>query len=813
MHNLIDTRGFEFLQRAGVVERTPTGVRLAVDREILRVDVLRADILRLKISVAGMFDEQPTHAACFSPGPVPAFEVAETADTITVRTSACVLRIARQSFAIDIERPDGSRIMRSARRGDGGSEAYGALNDRFVVARQCEPEDAILGLGEKTGPFDRAGHSYVLWNQDIYSAPCAETAALPAGAPEKDPCGTAYEPYYVSIPFFYHVDGKADGQPAAGFFIDNGYKGYFDFTRHGVKIAFFGGQYTEYIFAGPSLAAILEGYTWVTGRMALPPLWSLGYHQCRWFNYTRDTFMEMVRTYRAKHIPCDVAWLDIDYMNGFRVFTWDTQKFPDVAGMLEELRVLGLRVITIIDPGVKAERGYAVFDQGVAEHLFCRTPAGRLFLSDVWPGRTAFPDFSTPAARAWWGRLNAAHVRSGLDGIWNDMNEPALFPAPNVDMQEMGFAGVDGGCHPHAQYHNQYALLMAMGTVEGLRAALPGRRTFVLSRAGFAGIQRYAANWMGDNCSRWEHLAMSLPMAAAFGLSGQPFVGADIGGFNEPCHGELLARWMQYGALTPFCRNHNAAGQPDQYPWTFGPLIEAICREAIQLRYRLLPYVYSAFVLSAETGAPVQRPLVFDYQADRRARDIEDQYLFGPALLVAPVLRAGDTRRSVYLPAGTWIDWYTGASITGPRQIVAEAPLERIPLYARGGAVVPMLPDVPETTQGLRPVQLDLHVFLPAEDGVFTSRLQEDDGLTDAHAAGASVRTRITLVRSGRQLTLTARRDGGTGFPEFARERFRVIVHGASADATWMLDGRAVTPERQALTFANRGDAFTLVIA
>lgn len=808
MNPLVDTRGFVFLSSVRSVTPTAQGLLLAVDDELLRVDVLREDIFRLKISATGVFDEQPTHAAAFTPGPVPTFRVEDSAEFVRLSTSAFSLRIDKAPFALEATRPDGTCILRSGCGADGVSQAYGTVNDRFVLTRRCTREDAILGLGEKSGPFNRAGRSYVLWNQDIFSTPCAETAAMPEGSPVRDPHSTEYEPYYVSIPFFYHLDGHAPGQPAAGFFIDNGYKGHVDFTPDTIRAVFHGGQYTEYVFAGPSLARILEGYTWITGRMAPPPLWSLGYHQCRWHPYTQQSFLDMTRTYRAKGIPCDVAWIDIDYMDGFRVFTWDQQRFPDVPGMLAELRAAGLRAITIIDPGVKIDPGYSVYDQGLAGDHFCRTRSGRVFHSEVWPGRTAFPDFSRPAARAWWGGLNAAHVRTGIDGIWNDMNEPALFLGPNVAMEEMAF---DGGREPHARYHNQYAMLMAMGTAEGLQKAMPDRRTFILSRAGSAGIQRYAANWMGDNSARWEHLQMSLPMAMGFGLSGQPFVGADIGGFAEPGNGELLARWTQCAALTPFCRNHTAMGLPDKYPWSFGPAIEAICRAAIEQRYRLLPYLYAAFLDAAETGAPVQRPLVFAFQEDRAARDIADQYLLGPSLLVAPILRAGESSRPVYLPAGTWFDWNTGECLEGRRFVVADAPLDRIPLYVRAGAVVAMLPEAPQTTMHLKPAQLDLHAFVPPADGAWTTLVQEDDGLTTAWRDGRIVRTALRLERAGNRVTLTARRTG-KGFAEFRRERLRVVPHGATPRA-WQLNGFAATPDADGtMTFSNRGDDFDLVI-
>ncbi len=354
--------------------------------------------------------------------------------------------------------------------------------------------------------------------------------------------------------------------------------------------------------------------------------------------------------------------------------------------MLERLREKGFRVITIIDPGVKHEEGYAVFDDGREQGVFCRTEGGDLYIGQVWPGDTVFPDFVTEEARRWWGRLNAEHVASGLAGIWNDMNEPATGSIPP---QRMLF---DRGTASHERFHNQYALLMAMATQEGLLQAMPELRTFILSRAGSAGIQRHAANWMGDNQSRWDHLWVGIPMGAGMGVSGQPFVGADVGGFQGGTDAELFLRWMQYGVLTPFCRNHSEIGNVDQYAWAFGDHVLDLVREAVALRYRLLPYLYSAFLDAGETGEPVQRPLVFDHQDDPLVADLDDQYLFGRDLLVAPVTSAGCTARQVYLPAGDWYDWHTDEVHDGTRFVVAPTPMDRIPVYARAGAVVPMWP-------------------------------------------------------------------------------------------------------------------------
>ncbi|WP_053227688.1 glycoside hydrolase family 31 protein [Solirubrobacter soli] len=699
-------------------------------RERLRVDVIREDVVRFKISRGGVFDETPTFAVVQDGSAE--YEV----DGTTLRTAA--LEVDLETLAV--RRADGTPVIEPI-------EPYGTLNDAFWVRRKLRPEDAIYGLGEKTGRLNRRGRSFTLWNTDILNP----HAAAPFGGDGGD---IDFDPYYVSIPFFHHH--TADGHVAASF-VDNGYRATYDFTapdEYGFR--FEGGQYTEYVFAGPSLPGIVEAYSWLTGRAAPPPLWALGYHQCRWKAYSQADVEAIGARHRELGIPCDALWLDIEYMDGYRVFTWNTELFPDAPGMLARLRDDGFRVITIIDPGVKFEPGYGVFDEGLARDVLCRTEGGDVYIGEVWPGDTAFPDFVTEDGRKWWGELNAAHVQSGLAGIWNDMNEPATGEVPPERMR------FNRGADSHERWHNQYALLMAMGTRDGLLDAMPDLRTFILSRAGFAGIQRYAANWMGDNQARWDHLWLSIPMANGFGLSGQPFVGADVGGFAGHSNGELFLRWLQYGALTPFCRNHSMLGDVDQYAWSWGEAILTHARRAIELRYRLLPYLYSAFITATETGAPVQRPLVFDHQYDPAVRDLDDQYLLGPDLLVAPVYASGTTARHVYLPAGEWHDWHTGERFTGPCFVVANTPMDRIPLYARGGAVIPTWPSAPPSTAE-RPDTIELHAFAGG-DG--TSFLQEDDGLT---LEGPVRRTSLTLSGS----TLRAVSEG-----DFPGSRFVVVGHG-----------------------------------
>jgi alpha-glucosidase len=801
---MIETGNYVRFDQVTSVDETERGVLARLHGEQLRIDLVRDDVVRVKISRGGTFDESPTFAVCVDPlaGAVE-FSVERDGGVIRLRTAAIVVSLGLDPLRLDVHRTDGSPVVESAPDPDGRYWTYATLNDAFTVRRRCRREDAVYGLGEKTGRHNRMGRDFTLWNTDVLDPYTTSefTAGRPPGDPRADRTSTEFDPYYVSIPFFYHR-AYPSGTMAASF-VDNGYRGSYDFSApHEYRIHFSGGQYTEYIFAGPGMPEILAAYTWLTGRTPPPPLWSLGYHQCRWFDYTQDAIVRIAERHRDNEIPCDALWLDIEYMDGYRVFTWNTTAFPDPAGMLERLADMGFRVITIIDPGVKYEPGYWVFDQARERDVLCRTEGGNTYIGQVWPGNTAFPDFVTEEARTWWGELNAAHVRSGLAGIWNDMNEPATGAIP-PDAMRFG-----NGRYPHERYHNQYALLMAMGTTAGLRRAMPDRRTFVLSRAGFAGIQRYAANWMGDNLSRWDHLWMSMPMAMGFGISGQAFVGADVGGFQGHSNAELFLRWMQYGTLTPFCRNHSEIGNIDQYTWAFGEVVQDLVRAAIRLRYRLLPYLYAAFLRAAETGAPVQRPLIFDYQYDTTVCDIDDEYLLGPDLLVAPVVEAGATTRQVYLPAGTWYDWHTGERLNGNGFLIAATPMDHIPLFARGGAVIPMWPDAPASTAGYHPAAIELHVFVPAADGTHRSFLQEDDGLTVDALYGARYRTTFELTRTGSRMTLRAEVDGD-GYPEFAREAYHLVIHGAAPDIV-RLDDAELRRTGGHVTVANAGSAFAL---
>ena len=786
------------------VEKTTRGLLLGVGEEKFRAEVIKPDLLRLKISQSGQFDESPTFAASFDlPEPVP-FGVTEDDATITLDTGSIRLVICRQPFTLAAYRNDGTVIFED-HHDHTGSLGYRRLNDSFIVMRRIAPHDSMYGLGQKTGGFDRRRRQWILWNTDVLSPDAVCSQRLHDADSTHNGRRTSFDPYYTSIPFFYHCCATATDAKMAGFFVDNAYKANIDFTHERVySYQFSGGQYTEYVFAGPRMDQILMDYTLVTGRMAIPPVWALGHHQCRFHDYTEAEILAIGRTYRERKIPCDVLWLDIGHMDGFRVFTWDASKFPDVPALLQKMQAESLRLVTIVDPGVKAEAGYPVYDDGRRRNMFCKTESGNLYTGQVWPGRTVFPDFSRSDVRSWWSELSSNHVECGIAGIWNDMNEPAT---GDVEPFSMRFDR-DGSNQPHERFHNQYALLMAMSTHEGLRRRSPHLRPFILSRAGFAGIQRYAAQWLGDNASDWDNLRVSLPMAMGMGVSGQPFIGADIPGFSAKPTPELAVRWMQYGAMTPFCRCHNEVGELDQYPWSFGPGVERRSRVALELRYRLLPYIYSAFVRASETGEPVQRPLVYDFQDDRHARETDDAYLFGEALLVAPILEPGQTARHVYLPTGTWVDWDTGERHAGGQFITSPAPLDKIPIFARGGRVIPTYGTAPSSTMGHYPEVLELHVILPEEDGEFHSHLQEDDGISDAYARGDFVRTTFSLSRTGDRVRIAAD-VSGDGFPEFRRKSFHLLFHGGAVEKV-EIGGVETRARGGRLELENCGESFSL---
>jgi alpha-glucosidase len=690
----------------------------------------------------------------------------ESADAFTVSTDELEVVVRRSPLLVEFRDARTHRVINSDARPmmfDPKGTLAGMMFDPkagpFVsAAKKLGLDEHFYGLGEKAARLDKRRGFFVNWNSD--------TPGYTEGR----------DPIYQTIPFYIGLQGGA----AYAVFFDNSYRSYFDFGRSSQQWAAFGaegGEMNYYFFWGPEIKKILGRYADLTGRMPLPPLWALGNQQSRWGYYPDSMAEEIVRQYRARDLPLDVLHLDIDYMQGYRVFTFDTERFPDPQAFTERLRKQGVRVVTIVDPGVKyqpraqgtanapvpakpelmpQDKSYYVYNQGADNNYFQRRSNGNLFIPRVWPGESVFVDYTLPEARRWWGDLHRAYTENGIAGIWTDMNEPSDFVDQTGKNQLDVVSFDEGERSTHAKNRNVFALLMARATYEGLQRLEPNKRPYVITRAAYAGYQRYSTMWTGDTLSTWETLSMSIPMFQSLGLSGQPFVGGDVGGFMGRGNGELTTRAYQLSFLVPFCRNHKDISGYDNEPWRYGKYYEDIIRKYLKLRYRLLPFLYTTLEEAHRTGVPVFRPLLLNYQEDENTLNLDDEFMIGRDLLVAPILKADLTERSVYLPPGVWYDYWTGKTHAGGSVIRAAAPLETVPMYVRGGAIIPAGPEMNYT--GEKPLDPLSFMIYADEQGRADSSLYEDDGSSPAYRQGAFRRTRISLNTSneGVQINLHA---------------------------------------------------------
>ncbi|EPX61636.1 Alpha-glucosidase [Cystobacter fuscus DSM 2262] len=614
---------------------------------------------------------------------------------------------------------------------------YPVTRFRSRLSLHTPPDEAWLGFGEKVGSLDKRGMHFTFWNTDVV------------------PHHPDTDPLYQSIPFSI---GLREGV-AWGVFLDESWRMEADVAAEDPSVLCWessGPELDTYVIAGPLPADVVRRYTSLTGRMPLPPLWSLGAQQSRWGYENAREIRSVLQGYRAHKVPLDVVYLDIDYMEGYKVWTWDRTRYPDPAGLAREAAAQGVRLVTIIDPAVKQEPGYRVYDEALANDYLVRNDRGSVLAGEVWPKPAVFPDFTREAVRAWWGQQHRAFLDVGISGFWNDMNEPACFKVINGD-ETFGVIGtrsvdkgrVEGPTLPHdarhgdkrhLEVHNVYALGMARGAYEGLRALAPERRPFILTRAGSPGIQRYSAVWSGDNSSYWAHLELSICMLLGLGLSGVSFVGSDVPGFLGRPTGELLVRWTQAGVFYPLFRNHSAKGTPYKEPWRFGEPYLSIAREWFERRYRLMPTLYSLMHESSQEGLPALRPLIMYAPGDTEALRMDDAFFFGRDLLVAPVARQGRTHRHMYLPEGRWLPFFNlgqsgGEVIEGRQHVLAEAPLDTVPMWLRaGGALALTEPALHTTTANWAHLTWHIHAAPRVE-----ARLYEDAG----EGYGASRLTRL----------------------------------------------------------------------
>ncbi len=626
--------------------------------------------------------------------------------------------ILKQEFPITAPVPVGWKLRPQFILNDGKASAVFNLKG----------EISLYGGGEVTGPLLRNGQSIKLWNTDN-------------GAYGTDNGKRLYQthPWVLGV--------RKDGT-AFGIIFDSSWKAVLTTNSDRIEYSSEGALFKVYVIDRRSPQEVLKGLAELTGTIEMPPLWALGYHQCRFSYESEEKVRSIASTFREKKIPCDAIWMDIDYMEGFRVFTFNKKNFPDPKTLNDDLHKQGFKTVYMIDPGVKVDSGYSVYRSGTANDVWVKQPNGKEYHGKVWPGDCAFPDFTMPRTRKWWSGLYKNFIQTGIDGIWNDMNEPAVNDNELAADHRLGTmpyntphrGGGDLPVGPHLLYHNAYGRLMVEASREGIIAADPEKRPFVLTRANLLGGQRFAATWTGDNLADPRFMKLSVPMSLTLGLSGQPFSGPDIGGFLENTSGELWAQWIGFGTFLPFARGHACAGTNDKEPWAFGSAIERTSRIALERRYRLLPYLYTLFYNSYKTGLPVMSPVFFDDPADMRLRSEEQAFLLGNKLLVIPAYA-----KDPALPKGVWENL---SLVEGDRSDVYQAKL-----LIKGGSIIPAGKVVQSTTEDLL-APLTLFVCLDAK-GKARGELYWDAGQSWAFKKGDYSLLKFEAIKKGKTVKIS----------------------------------------------------------
>jgi alpha-glucosidase len=749
------------------------GIEVYSGKAVIQVLALRDDVVRVRIARDGVLPEDASWAVLPAAHEQRASVIPESSDTaVGFRTKSLRVQIERTTLRLSLTDLDGKILQE-----DAAGWPVEFHDQAFRIYKQMSPDEHYFGLGDKVGPLDRRNQAFTLWNTDAYSFQ------------------ESTDPLYKSVPFFLTMRAGR----SVGVLLDNTWCSSFDFGKQMDGIYSFGaegGPIDYYLLYGPDPKRVVENYAWLTGLPPLPPLWTLGYQQSRFSYETEAELRQVAQKLRADRIPADALYLDIDFQKKNRPFTVDAERFPNFGPMLADLKKEDFHVVGITDLHIAdlPDAGYAPYDSGVASGHFLKNPDGSVFVGKVWPGASVFPDFTQQSTRQWWGTLYTKFVSDGLAGFWNDMNEPSVFNTPDKtipdDVQHrIDEAGFQSRVASHREIHNIYGMENSRATYEGLLKISPNLRPFVLTRATYAGGQRYAATWTGDNSATWNHLRLTTPMLENLGLSGFGMSGADVGGFIGTPSPELLTKWTELAAFQPIDRNHSEKGTAQREPWVHGPEQEDIRRRYIEERYRLMPYLYTAVEEMSRTGLPVLRPLFLEFPeatADKHPLDLDagNEFLFGADLLIAPSPFPDklDTYR-VQFPPRDWYDYWTGERLQTPAaetgsNILVRPALDILPIYVREGSILPMQPltqSTDETPQG----PLLLRVY-PGRD--CKGSLYLDDGKTLAYKRGEFLRMQFTCEAVGDTVKLHIGPHEGSYHPWW--NEFKVEIYGQDSNAS-----------------------------
>ncbi|MBQ0785981.1 MAG: glycoside hydrolase family 31 protein [Oceanihabitans sp.] len=643
---------------------------------VLQITVVRDSVIRFRYSTTGKFENDFSYGVTIHASRGYNFlDVTEDDTHYIITTSKLICKVEKLGLQVALFDAVDNKLINQDEIGFHWEESYEYGGDIVKMSKACQKAESFYGLGDKPVDVNLKGKRFENWATDSYAF------------------GKNTDPIYKAIPFYTAIqDNKA-----YGVFFDNTFKTHFDFAHERRNVTSFwaqGGEMNYYFIYGPQMEDVVKNYTDLTGKPhTLPPLWALGFHQCKWSYYPEANVKEVTKTFRDLKIPCDAIYLDIDYMDGFRCFTWDKKLFPDPKRMVKELEEDGFKTVVIIDPGIKIDLDYAVFKEGLDKDYFCKRADGPYMKGKVWPGECYFPDYTRPEVREWWSSLFQELIEDiGVKGVWNDMNEPAVMDVPNKSFPDDVRHDYDGNPCSHRKAHNIYGTQMARATYHGLKKYAYPKRPFVITRSAYSGAQRYTSTWMGDNVATWEHLAIANNQAQRMAMSGFSFAGSDIGGFAEQPQGELFARWIQLGVFHAFCRVHSSGDHGDQEPWVFGEEITDIVRKFVEIRYQLLPYLYTAFWKYINDGTPILKSLVLYDQEDTATHYRSDEFVYGEQILVCPILEPNGKGRRMYVPRGKWYNFWTDEVIEGGREVWVDAELDSMPMFIKEGAVIPKYP-------------------------------------------------------------------------------------------------------------------------
>jgi len=641
---------------------------------ILKVTVLRDSLIRFRFTTKGYFsndfsyaiDKTQLHGYNF-------LELTEEETYFQIRTSKVKCKIQKADLRLSIYDLNDLLILEDE-LGFHWEESYEYGGNIVKMSKSSKDGECFYGLGDKATQMNLKGKRLENFATDQY-------------AYQKD-----QEPLYKVVPFYIGLHNKQ----SYGIFFDNTFRTFFDFCQERRNVSSFwaeGGEMNYYFIYGPQMQDVVTTYTDLTGKPELPPLWVLGYHQCKWSYYPESKVKEITSKFRELKIPCDAIYLDIDYMEGFRCFTWNKNYFPDPKRMVAELAEDGFKTIVIIDPGIKIDKDYWVYQEALEKDYFCKRADGPYMKGKVWPGECNFPDYTNPVVREWWAGLFKELISDiGVKGVWNDMNEPAVMEVPNktfpMDVRHV----YDGNPCSHRKAHNIYGTQMARATYHGVKRFTYPKRPFVITRSAYSGAQRYTSSWTGDNVATWEHLWLANIQVQRMSISGMGFTGSDIGGFAEQPTGELYARWIQLGVFHPFCRTHSSGDHGNQEPWAFDEEVINITRKFVSLRYQLLPYLYTMFWQYIEEGIPMLKPLVYYDQEDTQTHYRNDEFIFGNQILVCPILEPNAVGRRMYIPRGEWYNYWNNEFSTGGREVWIDTKFDEIPVFVKAGAIIPKYP-------------------------------------------------------------------------------------------------------------------------